>query len=143
MNYSRSIFLVSEEARAIMTTYELDTHSRPADRTMFKTLDPSIQVDDYVVVPTDTRHGMTVVKVAEVDVDPDLESVRQLDWIISAVDRNHFEECKANEDRMISIIKEKEKDRKRRELRETLLAGAEDEIKALPIYSKPADEKAD
>ena len=132
MNYSRAIFLISDQCRAVLVTYEAKDY---ADKTMFKTLDPAIKVDDYVVVPTDTRHKMTVCKVAAVDVDPALEDSRQLEWIVGTVDRASFVDIAAQERDAIEKIKAAETRRKRAELRKTLLADAEEEVKALPIYS--------
>ncbi len=74
MNYSTAIFLINPKVRAIAAVYEPDTDNRKAPRTIFKTFDSTIEVGDYILVPTDTRHKMTVNKVVEVDVEPDLES---------------------------------------------------------------------
>ena len=68
MNYSTAIFLINNHARALKVTYE-----DGANPEIVKTLDQTIKLDDYVVVETDTRHKMTVVKVVETDVDFDLE----------------------------------------------------------------------
>ena len=146
MNYSRAIFLISDEVRALNVTYEPDVppvnNNRDgikADRVLYKTLDPSIKKGDYVVVPTDTRHKMTVCQVDdEVDVDDvDLESSEEIKWIIGVVNRANFEDIKAQEGDAIAKIKKAEKRAKRAELRKKLLidAKAEDEIKALPIYT--------
>ncbi len=132
MNYSRAIFLISDDVRAVNVTYEAGDD---APRTMFKTFDPDISPNDFVVVPTNTRHKMTVCKVVEVDVEPDLESGSHLDWIIGVVDRVNFEDITRQENEAIDKIKAAEKRRKREELRKALLADAEDEIKALPIAS--------
>lgn len=132
MNYSRAIFLISDDVRAVLVTYEKDDD---APRTMYKTFDHSIKVDDYVVVPTSTRHGMTVCKVVCVDIEPDLEEDKDVDWIIGTVDRANFEDITRQEDDAIRKIKSAEKRRKRAELRESLLADAEEDLKALPIYS--------
>ena len=132
MNYTRAIFLISDDVRAVNVTYEAD---EDAPRTMFKTLNADIKKDDFVVVPTGTRHKMTVCKVVAVDVEPDLEDETDMNWIIGVVNRADFEAISAQEGDAISKIKAAERRRKRKELRETLLADAEDEIKALPIYT--------
>lgn len=136
MNYSTAIFLISDKARAVMATYE--SHEG-APRTMFKTLDPDIAVDDYVLVPTDTRHGMTVCKVAEVDVEPDFEAADEVKWIIGTVNTKDFNDLKAQEGDAIAKIKSAEKRKKREELRQALIADAEDDLKALPIYTQPEE----
>ena len=132
MNYSRAIFLISDDVRAVNVTYQDD---EDAPRTMYKTLNQDIKVNDYVVIPTDTRHKMTVCKVVEVDVEPDLEASSDLKWVIGVVDRANFDAIWAQEQEAIDKIKAAEKRRKRAELRETLLEDAEESIKALPIYT--------
>ena len=137
MNYSTAIFLISDQARACMTDY----HNKEGEKLeMVKTLDPTIKVDDYVIVQTHTRHNMTVVKVVEVDVEPDFDNREQMRWIIGKVDLADFEDLKKQEAEAIDRIKHAEKQKKRRELRETLLADTGEAVKALPIYSVDEDE---
>ena len=133
MNYSTAIFLISDQARAVNITYENDDD---APKTMFKTLDPNIKVDDFVTVPTDTRHKMTVCKVVEVDVEPDLESSREMKWIVGVVGTADFDQIKSQEGDAIARIKSAEKTRKRKELRDALLADVGEGITKLPIYSQ-------
>ncbi len=137
MNYSTAIFLISDQARAINVTYESGDN---APKTIFKTLDPNIKVDDFVTVPTKTRHHMTVCQVVEVDIDLDLDCSTEMDWIIGTVNRADFEQIKSQEGDAIAKIKSAEKRRKRRELKDALLADVGDGLKALPIYSQ-AEEK--
>lgn len=131
MNYTRAIFLISDDVRAVNVTYE--AHEGAA-KTMYKTFDPDVKVDDYVTIPTDSRHKMTVCKVVEVDVEPDLESPVDMNWIIGVVDRANFEDIEKQENDAIQKIRVAERKRKRRELRETMIADFDDEIKKLPIY---------
>lgn len=139
MNYSTAIFLISDDVRAIAVTYEA---SENAGTTLFKSLDPSLAVDDFVVVPTNTRHKMTVCKVKEVDVEIDLETPTEMDWIVGRVDRVNFEDIQAQESDAIAKIKSAEKRRKREELRKALLADAGEELKAIPIFTgEPAAEE--
>lgn len=135
MNYSTAIFLISDQARGVLVTYEKDENGKKSERTFFKTLNPKIKVDDYVVVPTNTRHHMTVCKVAEVDVEPDFSAPKDVEWIVGVVDPANFEDLKAQEADAIAKIKSAEKRRMREELREKLLADIGSDIKALPIYS--------
>lgn len=136
MNYSTAIFLISDSVRAVEATYEADTEKATAPRTVFKTLNPDIKVGDYVVVPTNTRHNMTVCKIVAVDIEIDLETTEEIAWIIGTVDRADFEDLKRQEDEAIAKIKSAEKRRKREQLRRDLLADAEDDLKALPIYER-------
>lgn len=131
MNYSTAIFLISDAVRAINISYEPNCNKRR----VFKTLDPNIKVEDFVVIPTGSRYKMTVVKVEEVDLDLDIDTPDEIEWIVGVVDRADFEEIEAQEADAIAKIKSAEKRRKREELRKNLLADAEDDLKALPIYS--------
>ena len=139
MNYSTAIFLISDVVRAVEATYE--SHD-DAPRTVFKTMDPSIKVDDFVVVPTTTRHEMTVCKIVAVDVEIDLDSGVTLDWVVGTVDRVDFEAIKKQEADAIATIKSAEKHRKREELREALIADTGEALKALEVFT-PRDETAD
>lgn len=136
MNYSMAIFLISDKARAVLVTYE---EGENANKTLFKTLDPNIGIGDYVVVQTDTRHHMTVCKVVETDVEPDFDSSQQVKWIIGVVEKADFDELTNQENEAIARIKSAEKRRKREELRASLLADANGDLKALPIYSRAED----
>ena len=135
MNHSIAIFLISDKARAITVSYDKIVEGQTPSTTMFKTLDQKIKPKDYVVVDTDTRHGMTVCQVVEVDVEPDFDSSVPVKWIIGVVDKADADEIKRQEDDAIARIKSAEKRKKREELRDALLADAGDAVKALPIYS--------
>ena len=135
MNYTTAIFLISDRVRAIGVTYEVAENS---PMTLFKTFDKDVKPDDYVVVPTGTRHGMTVCKVKAVDMDVDFESQTPMGWLIGRVSRADADEIERQEQAAIAQIKAAEKNKKRNELRESLLAVAGDGIKALPIYSVSA-----
>lgn len=122
MNYSTSVFLINPKVRAIVCIYEPDTDTKKSVRTTFKTLDQAIDVNDYVIVPTDTRHKMTVNKVVEVDVEPDLESNANMSWVVGLVDRSAYERVLAEEGRAIKLMKDAEKTHKREELRGKLMS---------------------
>lgn len=132
MNYSKAIFLISDQARAIMVIYEDCEH---AERTMFKTLNPDISVNDYVVVQTNTRHHMTVCKVMEVDVDVDFDAADEVKWIIGTVNKADFDDLVRQESDAISKIKSAEKRKRRDELRDALVADAGEALTSLPIYT--------
>lgn len=132
MNYTTAVFLINKHARAILATYE---EQDAAKRTLFKTLDDTIKVDDFIIVPTDTRHRMTVCKVVEVDADVDFESQAKVDWVIGVVDRAEYDKVLAQEGAAIQAIKAAELRKKREDLRDSMLKNHMDSIKALPIYS--------
>lgn len=138
MNYSTAVFLINKHARAIACTYEAADNSA---RTTFKTLDPEVKVGDFVVVPTDTRHKMTVCKVVEADVDVDFDSTVQMAWIISRVDRAPHEQILAQEAQAVATIKSGELRKKREDLAKSLLADKVADLKALPITAMNGDHK--
>lgn len=133
MNYTTAVFLINSDVRAIVCSYEPDEDRVKNNRYTFKTLDKTIQKDDLVVVPTNTRHGMTVVKVVEVDVDPDFDSDVQLTWIVAKVDQAAYAMTLSQEAAAVTVIKSAEKTKKRNELRNAMLADSAEALKALPI----------
>jgi hypothetical protein len=140
MNYSTAIFLINPKVRAIQAVYEPDTDSRKSPRATFKTFDPAISVGDYILVPTETRHKMTVNKVVEVDVEPDLESPACIHWIIGAVDRSAYEEVLGQEARAIELMKAAEKTHAREELRKKMMAHVDEtKLAALQITNMSGD----
>lgn len=130
MNYSTAIFLINKNARGIAVTYEDEVNAK---REIVKTLDQSINIDDYVIVQTDTRHKMTVVKVVETDVDFDLDSNTKMNWIVGRVDADSFQKILIQEQQAIQAIKKAELRQKRDTLRDNLLKDHLETIKALPI----------
>jgi hypothetical protein len=140
VNYSTAIFLINPKVRAIAAIYEPDTETRKATRTIFKTFDQALSVGDYVLVPTDTRHKMTVNKVVEVDIEPDLESSACMQWVIGVVDRVAYEDVLAQETRAIDLMKAAEKTHAREELRKKMLAHVDEtKLAALQITRMTGD----
>ncbi len=122
MNYSTAVMLINENIRAIKVTYEIDEEGRSKKtRYIFKTLDKSIKKGDYVVIPTTTRHGMTVVLVDEVDVDVDFESPTLVKWIISKVSNENYEHILEEEQKWIETLKASEKRKKKEELKKNMI----------------------
>ncbi|MNS50229.1 hypothetical protein D3C72_828710 [compost metagenome] len=123
MNYSTAIFLINSDVRAVAVSYETD-HEGKGKRpfTTFKTFEDDIVEGDYVVIPTGTRHDMTVARVEEVDVEIDLESSAQMHWIVDRVDTTARNKVEAQEAEAIAKIKSAEKRAKQDQLREKLLA---------------------
>lgn len=132
MNYSTAVFLINDDARAIACSYEPAPHNGKPVTTIFKTFDPDIKVGDYVVVPTDTRHHLTVIKVEETDVDVDFDSAARVNWIVGRVDKADYDDIMRKEDAAIAAIKSAEKRKKREELRAALILDQE-EIKKLAL----------
>ncbi|MCY0150591.1 hypothetical protein OEG84_25275 [Hoeflea sp. G2-23] len=118
-NQSTAVFLINESTRAILVTYE---EGDSAPRTMFKTFDQNIEVDDMVIVPTNTRHKMTVCKVVDVDVDVDFNSGTLVEWIIGKVSTDEYQEVVRREKDALKTIRSAEVRREREKLKEALLA---------------------
>ena len=118
-NQSTAVFLINDSTRAILATYEEGDN---APRTMFKTFDTDIDVGDLIVVPTKTRHGMTVCKVVETDVDVDFNSNVPVDWLISKVDTTEYDDVVRSEKDALKTIRSAEVRREREKLKEALLA---------------------
>jgi hypothetical protein len=114
VNLSTAIFLVNDAVRSVRVSYEPDVRGNPVQ--LFKTLDPSIAKGDIVIVPTDTRHKMTCVKVEEVDFGVDFDSAVEYRWVIGKVDMTVWETVQAQEAAVIAKVRGAEENRKRREL---------------------------
>lgn len=136
MNYSTAVFLINKSARAVKVSYEPDParpdEAIPGKTYIFKTLDPTIAVRDFVIIPTDTRWQMTIGRVEEVDVEVDFDAPIQLKWIIGRVDLASHNTVLAQEAQAITSIRSAEIRRKRDELARDLFAD-NDALRALPI----------
>ena len=135
-NYSSAVLLVNDDIRVVACSYLPEPsapnapqyHQLTADdrevhgkRYQFKTLDKTIKVGDYVVVPTGTRHFMTVVRVEETDSDVDFDSNIQLKWIICKVDTETVKSILAKEQEWVEKLQKVERASKKEELRKKLL----------------------
>lgn len=122
MNNSIAVFLINKNVRAVVGIYEVDIpNGKQAARTMFKTFDQSIQVGDYVVVPSSTRHGLTTNKIIDVDADPDFDSNVEMRWVVCRIDKTEYEATLRMENEAIGKIRSAEKRKKQDELRKALL----------------------
>lgn len=126
-NFSKAILLFNKNIRAVSTIYDLEPppdarNVPPAKRTIYKTLDPNIAKGDLVIIPTDTRYKMSVVKVVETDVEiDDYESPGEIKWIIDKVARTSFDKSVAMEQQGVDIMRSADKRRKREELQAAIL----------------------
>lgn len=116
MNPSLSSFVVESACRAIRVEYDPDNKSNNNTNYLFKTLDPTLAKGDFVNVPTNTRHGMTVVKITEVDMIVNYDSTDNYQWIIGKVDKTAFDALLAQDRVVIDKIARIEQDKKKREL---------------------------
>ncbi len=130
MNYSTAVFLINDKVRAVKAQYEPG-----GGLTIFKTLDQGIKVDDLVVVPTDTRHKMTVVKVLHVDVDVDMDSNVQLAWVVTKLDLSDYDRVLEEEKKAIEVIRSAETRKRRNELRANIFKDQEEKLNDLALAS--------
>lgn len=128
MNYSTAVFLINDNVRCISCTYEEN-----GSKTLFKTLDDTIEVGDLVVVPSSTRHKMTIVKVVEVDIDVDLDSPTPMDWIVAPVESAGYKKVLEMESAAIETIKSAEKRKKRDDMRAAIFKDRDEMLKNLQL----------
>lgn len=122
MNPTLASFLVEANCRAIRVEYDPDWQSKNNYNLckLYKTLDPSIKVDDLVVVPTGTRHGFTVVKVMEVDFTINYNGNDDYKWIVGPVDKAAYDALlEADKNVMVKVGKIQE-NKMKRELMEAM-----------------------
>lgn len=132
MENSKIVFLINDQVRAVKAVYE-ETANVAQKVYVFKTMDNSIRKDDMLIVETNTRHGFTVVKCVETDVDVNFEDPTELKWVVARVDLEDFNRVKAQEVDAIAAVKQAELRRKKAELRETMFKDHEESIKALAL----------
>ena len=123
MNYSTAIFLINSDVRAVSVSYEQDAEGKGIKPfVLFKTFDPEVSVGDYVAIPTGTRHGMTVARVEEIDVEVDVDLGGDMKWLVDRVDTSQRDAIEAQEAAAITTIKSAEKKARQDELRAKLIA---------------------
>lgn len=145
MNYSLAVFLLEDKVRLIGVSYEKVQEGKPSSVYSFKTLDQSIKVDDIVVVPTKTRHDMTICKVIEVDIRPDFDSTTEVEWLIGKVNPESIADTKALEALALTKIKDADYARKKAELQKDLgfAAAGLEAFRERSLDEGKMDEKSD
>lgn len=147
MNKSILIFLVPNSVtRMVRACYEFDADGRPREGKTycFKTNDDTIKVGDVCIVPSklETRGvGFATVKITEVNVEPDYDSMVEYVWIAGKLDRQGYDNLLADEQKLIDLANRAEKQAKKEALfkKVTDFVSAEALQAALPAPSKPAD----
>lgn len=130
-NYTTAIFLVNDNVRCVRVNYDGSTSK---DHT-FKTFDHSLKVDDLVLVPTDTRHGFTVCKIVEINVDIDYDSSTQFKWVVGKVDLDSYEKVLEQEKIVVEAVKEAMVQKKRSDLLEAMNLSNNSKLKALALVN--------
>ena len=137
MDPSKIVFLINDKVRLIRVSY--DGAQLPGEKPSyynFKTLDQSLAVDDFVVVETNTRHGLTVCKVVEVDLDVDFDDGQPLKWAFQRVDSAAIELIRAQEGEAMKAAARAELKRKRDQLREGIFAEHSEMLTGLALTTK-------
>ncbi|MEK6886649.1 MAG: hypothetical protein AABW88_02345 [Nanoarchaeota archaeon] len=125
MNYSTSLIALNKNIRVIEIAYDDETSMNPYDkknnRKRFRTLDKTVKIDDLVVIPTQTRHLMTVAKVVEVDCRVDFKSKDEIQWLVTRVPTEDYANVLAKEEEFIDQLQKSEERRVAEELKKNLL----------------------
>lgn len=116
MNYSTTVMLINSSIRAVRGKYE---EGGPAE--IFKTIDQDLKVDDFAVVESKTRWGMTTVKITEVDVDVDFDSSQNVGWVIGKIDMLSHAKIQKMESEAIDVIKKGELRKRREDIKKNTL----------------------
>lgn len=136
MHPSKIVFVINDDVKAIRAVY--DPGAPNSSCTVFKTLAEDVKVGDIMVVESGAKHGLSICKVEEIDVEPDLESGEAILWAYSVVDTNRIKHMKDAEADAIKTVSAAERARKKAELRATMLAGSDDKVKALELSNYSA-----
>ena len=116
MNYSTAVMLINPTIRAVRGKYEESGNAE-----IFKTIDQDLKVDDFAVVESGTRWGITTVKISEVDVDVDFDSSKNVGWVIGKIDMLAHGNIKKMEDSAIDLIKRGELRKRREDIKKNTL----------------------
>jgi len=134
MHNSKIVLLINDDVRLIKGAYD-----EGATPEVFKTMDQGIVKDDFCVVESGTRHGMTTVKVTEVDIDIDFDSHHEVKWVVQRINKEDFDDLLAMEKNAIIKVQEAEKRRRKAELRDSLFRDHEDQMKTLELTKLSED----
>lgn len=126
MRHSNMILVLNDDVRCVSVSYQ------PGEKGYtYKTFDHSLKVDDYVAIPTDTRHGFTIGRVTEVDIDFDIESNLELKWIAGKIDKEAYDTILEKEQEMIRAVGAAERRAKRESMRKNLFEAKEEEMQRI------------
>ena len=104
-----------------------------AEGYVFKTMDASLVVGDIITVQSTTRHGITVCRVTEVDVEIDLDTTLELKWVISKIDTEAFMEVLQMEADAVKAVQRAEKNARRDKIKKQIIGDNADIIGTLAI----------
>jgi len=138
-NPNTVIFLVNTKCRALALAYEwCDQHGKAAGGStvktdIFKTFDQDLKKGDLVLGETQSRHQLCVYRVVEVDVEVNMDHGSYIPWIAGRCDDSALKGLKAREEELLAAIRQKDKERKRLELAETMTKDYGDALANLAI----------
>lgn len=129
MNYTTAVMLINPSIRAVRGLYE-----EKGTPEVFKTIDADLKVDDFAVVESGTRWGLTVVKISAVDVEVDFDSSKEVGWVLHKVNKPDHDNIRRMEAQAIDVIKKGELRKRREDIKKnTVDAIAAGEIDKLDI----------
>ena len=117
--------------------------------TLFKTFDPDVDIGDLIVVPTDTRVGLTVCVVSEVDVDVDFKHGSETaHWIVDVVDPSSYSDVVEKERQALRTMRQAELHQQREDMANAMFANQKEllakiEIAKIDMQPEPAEPQAE
>lgn len=138
-NPNTVIFLVNAKCRALALAYEWcdqhgkDAKGQPVKTDIFKTFDQDLKKGDLVLGETMSRHQLCVYRVVETDVEVNMDHGAYIPWIAGRCDNSALKDLKAREEELLAAIRQKDKERKRLELAETMAKDYGDALANLAI----------
>lgn len=132
MNYTKAILIVDDNVKVVKVNYDSNNNDK-----YFKTLLMDLAKDDLVVIPTATRHNMTVGKIVETDCLINLDDNDQISWVIQKVDKDSYENTLKQENVAIEQIKSAELRKKKSDLLDAIKVDQAVIAKMLPPPPAP------
>lgn len=133
------LFLVNDDVKAVRVAYEEAGRNK---ETLKKTFMDDLKVGDYVLVETDTRWQATVVKVVATGQEVDLNCTEKLGWVFAKVDMAALDDLRAEEERILAIIREAEKREAKEALKAKIMRQCGPELRQLPHFKTLEEEPA-
>lgn len=125
---SKQVGLINDDVRFLWATYEPN-----GKKELFKTFDKEICVSDILVVPAATRHGLTTVRVTDVDADIDFDGADIAHWVAARVDPEPFLDLVKREENALQTIRAAELRQKRIAMREAIFANQSELLKSIDL----------
>lgn len=134
MNHTLSALLLSEEV--LMVGCQFVEHGKVYN---YKTMDKNLKVGDLVTVQCTGRehnYDVAIVKVVEVDVEPDFHTHHEFKWVIGKVDMEGLKDLLQQEKDAVNQVKKLERTAKRKQILAALTNAAEETKLCLPSFMR-------